>query len=238
MPAKPKTPPPPEPQTIGTGIAQALHRLQSLHACSDAEVEAAKVALADKERPGKLIRYGFPERAVRNLPTMHGPGLDAALLLKDRFCKPGVILFLIGDRGPGKTQIATFLASERMKDGKKAGTYIKALDMWSKIRATWRAGSDKTEEDVLMGYKKADFLTIDEAQERGDTETDRQWCDRMLAHIIDHRYDAMLDTLLIANLDLAKYESSVPASIRSRVAECGGVKLCDWPSYRNPTPAA
>jgi DNA replication protein DnaC len=144
----------------------------------------------------------------------------------------GSIIFLIGDRGPGKTQIGTWIASQRIMDGAGAGVYRKALDLWGEIRATWRQGSEKTEDDVERRYKRAEFLVVDEAQERGDTEGDRQWCDRMFTHILDHRYDGMLPTLLIANLNPEGYEATIPASIRSRVAECGGVKHCDWPSYR------
>lgn len=231
MPAK-KPQPPKEPQTTATALELALDRLRSLPSSSDADIAAAKTAAIAKEVPGKLIRFGFPERAVLNLPKMHGPGLEAAEALKPRFASRGALVFLIGDRGPGKTQIATWLAAERLKAGELAGVYIKALDLWGKIRATWKAGSQQSEEDVLLHYKRAEFLTIDEVQERGDTENDRVWCDRMLAHIIDHRYDAMLPVLLIGNLDEAGYNSTVPASIRSRVAECGGVKLCNWPSYR------
>jgi DNA replication protein DnaC len=55
----------------------------------------------------------------------------------------------------------------------------------------------------------------------------------MLTHLIDRRYDSMLPTLLIANLSLGQYERTVPLSVRSRIAETGGVKVCDWPSYRH-----
>lgn len=180
----------------------------------------------------RRLREGmYPERSILHLGKMHGPGLEAAQAVAPRLYKGGLV-FLIGDRGPGKTQAATWIASQRIRDGNFCGRYVKALDLWSAVRGTWRAGAEKSEEDAVSVFRKVPFLVIDEAQERGDTESDRQWCDRLLTHIIDHRYDAMLDTLLIANLTKDMYEKTIPSSIRSRVVECGGVKVCDWPSYR------
>lgn len=164
------------------------------------------------------------------LPQMYGEGLEAAKAVQP-LVERGIV-FLIGDRGPGKTQIATWLAAQRVLAGNNAGMYRKAMDVWGEIRGTWRQGADKTEDTVIRRFRKTAFLVVDEAQERGDTEADRQWCDRMLTHLIDHRYDAMLPTVLVANLSVTDYEKTVPSSIRSRVAECGGVKVCDWPSYR------
>lgn len=174
---------------------------------------------------------GYPKRAVKNLAAMYGPGLEAAKALPASL-KNGGIVFLIGDRGPGKTQMATWVGAQRALAGGFPGLYRKALDLWGEIKATWRSKADATEADVVRKYLKTGMLVIDEAQERGDTEADRIWCDRMLTHIIDHRYDAMLPTLIIANLTLEQYEKTIPASIRSRVSEAGGVKVCDWPSYR------
>lgn len=163
---------------------------------------------------------------------MHGPGLDCAISQRPALVTGKSIVFLIGDRGPGKTQIAVWIGAERFVADEGCGYYRKALDLWGEIKATWRPNASESEEQVIRRFKRARFLVIDEAQERGDTEADRQWCDRMLTHIVDHRYDAMLPTLIIANLDVAGYEKTIPASVRSRVSECGGVKVCDWPSYR------
>jgi DNA replication protein DnaC len=163
---------------------------------------------------------------------MFGPGLECAKELLPRLLTPGGIVFLIGDRGPGKTQMATWFAAEMVKDGMTCGLYRKSLDLFGEIRGSWKQGAPKSEEEVIRTFKKARFLVIDEAQERGDTDSDRQWCDRMITHIIDHRYDSMLSTLIVANLNKQSYETTIPSSIRSRVAECGGVKACDWASYR------
>lgn len=199
---------------------------------TEAEADQAwKDSKAKGNAIDRLRKGGFPERAILSLDKMHGPGLEAAESLTGRF-KNGGIVFLIGPRGPGKTQISTWLAKHRIDDGGHAGLYRKALDLWGEIRATWRDGSHETENEVVRIYRKTPFLTIDEMQERGDTEADRRWCDRMFSHIIDHRYDNMLPTLVVGNMSIEMYEHSIPGAVQSRVVECGGVKVCEWPSYR------
>src|ERR1700761_3962654 len=223
-----------EPQTIETQLAQALDQLQSRSASFKTTEEADEAwrmhrAAIDGQR--RLIEAGFPRRHVDALPRMNGPGLEFAQSIDAAILETGS-LFLIGDRGPGKTQIATWIGAKRIADGKSCGVYRKALDLWSEIKGTWSGDSKTSEADVLRRFKCAAFLVIDEAQERGDTENDRQWCDRTFAHIMDHRYDASLPTIICANLDRESFNSTIPASIRSRMSESGGLKVCDWPSYR------
>jgi DNA replication protein DnaC len=208
-------------------------RLQREAAERDAEERRNKT-------PSMLVEAGYPKRHIANLGKMEGPGMAVAKELAPRLCERGSdgLMFLIGDRGPGKTQIATWFAAERIRLGAGPGKYRKALNLWQEIRAAWKDSSDVTEEQVVSKYGRASFLVIDEGQERGDTESDRQWCDRMFTHLIDQRYDAMLPTLIIANLSPERFEATIPASIRSRATEAGGVKVCDWPSYRVSTPQA
>lgn len=225
---------PHEPQTIGTQIEQALGQLRSKSPNFKTAEEAdqawhAHRAAIDGQR--RLIESGFPRRHVEKLNAMTGPGLEFAQSIGARIIDAGT-LFLIGDRGPGKTQIATWIGSKRIADGKPCGLYRKALDLWGEIRQAWRDTSKASEYEMLKRSKSASFLVIDEAQERGDTEADRQWCDRTFSHIIDHRYDAGLPTVICANLTRETFDSTIPASVRSRMSESGGLKVCDWPSYR------
>ncbi len=221
-----------EPQTIGTLIGQVLDPLKSQFVAYETQAEAEEAWEKSKATKGsieKLIAAGYPLRAVETLGNMYGPGLDAA---KELSRQGHELLFLIGDRGPGKTQIATYLAQARIIDGRSCGFYRKALDLWGEIRASWRSDSKQSEAEVISKYRKTPFLVIDEAQERGDTDADRQWCDRTLAHLLDHRYDSRLATVIVANLSEQSFDATIPASVRSRASESGGVKLCDWASYR------
>lgn len=177
----------------------------------------------------KLQEGHFPQRHIETLQSMHGPSLQKAEELLPRLLSNG-ILFLIGDRGPGKTQMATWLAWRLVKSGTSV-RYSKMLDFLGALKSTWGDGKGN-EAEVLRKHAIAGFLCLDEAQERGDSENDRAWGERNFTLLVDHRYDAMLPTIIVANYTPDQYRRDVPASIRSRISETGGVVNCDWPSYR------
>lgn len=87
------------------------------------------------------------------------------------------------------------------------------------IRRRWKAN---------LRRFAAPYLVLDEFSERGASE----WDTSKLNNIIDHRYDAMLATVIIANVARGDVGKQVSASILSRAEETGGLVICDWPSYR------
>lgn len=177
-----------------------------------------------------LAERGYPERHRRQLRNLHGPSLDKANELWPRIASGDCLILLIGDRGPGKTQMATFLAQRLLMAGKSAGYYRKTGDLISEIKYTWADGGKTvgTENDVLKKYRKVPFLVLDEFHEKGASE----WESRTLNNIIDHRYDSMLATLIIANMGEAEVRKQISASIVSRAEETGGLVDCNWKSYR------
>ena len=113
---------------------------------------------------------------------------------------------------------------------KLAGWYRKAADLISEIKTTWNTGGKSigTEDDVLKKYRTAAYLALDEFHERGTSD----WEARTLINILDHRYDNMLATVIIANMSEAEVRAQINPSIVSRAEETGGLVVCDWASYR------
>lgn len=144
----------------------------------------------------------------------------------------GGLVVLLGKRGTGKTQLAVCLLAEACRAG-KTGRYLKALDLFREIRNCYRKDGPSELEtvDKLCGLG---CLVLDEAHERSDSE----WENRTLTNIIDRRYDAVRSTVLVSNMDKAGFAESVGPSIVSRIHECGRTKVCDWASFRTPSPAA
>lgn len=103
-------------------------------------------------------------------------------------------------------------------------------DLIAEIKQTWSDGGRNvgTESDILAKYRKAKYLVLDEFHERGASD----WEQRTINNILDHRYDAMLVTVIIANLSRQDFQTQISPSIRSRAEETGGLIVCDWPSYR------
>jgi DNA replication protein DnaC len=211
-------------------LKTAIQRLQtSLQANMDGatETERPRVATdAHAKALSELERGDFPLRHRNGLESMTGPGLARAKSLIPRAKRDSMFL-LAGTRGNGKTQLATYLAYQRrVAHGKPAGRYIKALNLFEALKESW--GSRKTEDSILRPYRSAGLLVIDEIHERGESD----WENRKLVNLLDHRYDRMLVTILLGNIEAGRAEAELSPSIISRMKETGGVIECDWPSYR------
>lgn len=209
-------------------IAKIMGRIQVKRAA----MVAAPPADISAEINETLKEKGYPKRhRLRLREGLVGPGAEKAAELLPRVLAGDCLILLVGARGPGKTQMATWWASERIKAGEKPGFYRKTADLITEIKTTWADGgkSVDTENDVLKKYRGAAYLVLDEFHEKGSSD----WESRTLINILDHRYDSMLATVIIANMDEAQVREQINPSIVSRAEETGGLVVCDWPSYRS-----
>jgi len=169
---------------------------------------------------------GFPKRHITNLNKMHGAGLDKAKQLENIVTGSDCMLLLCGDRGPGKTQIATYWASKF-----KNSRYFRAHDLMSAIRGEF--SDDKKDsmqsKQTLHQAKHCDYLVLDEYSELAGTEYDK----RTLTNLLDYRYGAMKATVIITNTSINEAPNEVGRSAWSRFEETGGIVHCDWASYRS-----
>jgi hypothetical protein len=138
----------------------------------------------------------------------------------------GFMVALLGPRGTGKTQMAVgaMLLANRAD---MTTRYTKAIEIFLTIRATY-SKTDVCELDAINSFVEPRLLVIDEIQMRGETAFE----DRMLAYLIDKRYDAMADTIMIGNLTPDVMASTLDPSIVDRLCETGGVIECNWGSFR------
>lgn len=139
----------------------------------------------------------------------------------------GFLIGLLGPRGTGKTQIAVEASLGSAIAGRDP-LYVKAMDIFYWLRRARVKDSPLADFDLLADFMSPRLLVIDELGERGETD----WEDRTLVYLIDKRYDAMHDTLLIANMTESAFRESLGPSIADRLRECGGYIPCDWQSFR------
>ena len=189
-------------------------------------MEAEKAAEQAREWIGSS---NIPPRH-RNIPTSDLGGsqwIDLFNNISDQIGS-GFIFGVVGRRGTGKTQLAVQVLSAAARAGKRP-FYCTAMGFFLDIKECFRekGGSEK---EVIERYTRPAILAIDEMQERGETP----WEDRLLTHLVDRRYQAQKDTLLISNQTREIFLSSIGESIASRIVETGGVTSCEWPSYRTP----
>lgn len=138
----------------------------------------------------------------------------------------GFLVALLGTRGGGKTQLAVEIIRHSCWR-ERSCRYVKTLDLFLELRGTY-AERNNSEESVLTRFSKVDLLVLDEAGVRGETDFEN----RMLTHLIDTRYDAKKDTLLISNQRPEEFAKSIGPSISDRLRECGGIIECTWASFR------
>lgn len=177
---------------------------------------------------------GVPERPRRNMvEDPQGVWGEALQRAQSRLGK-GAIIALVGNRGTGKTQIGAHLVRHASlnprHDLKRCGPprYVRAMEFFLDIQATFRKESTQAARDVILQYVKPALLVIDEAHERAEST----WENRLLTHMIDRRYADMADTVIISNELPAKFAANMGHSVMDRLKETGGIIECKWESFR------
>ncbi|MEZ0276960.1 MAG: ATP-binding protein [Roseimicrobium sp.] len=195
--------------------------------CINAAAERQR--LAWEQRPLEPWPRCWPARAILDLKGFGGTPMEKAIALKPVFEQGGMVA-LIGDRGRGKTVMATWFANERRKQRLDPGIYARAHDLFSAMRRTWGNKEGAHEEDILEHFRETPFLVLDEIQERGASD----WENRTLVNVLDHRHASFLPTLLLGNLSVDELTANLGASILDRMKQTGYVVTCDWEGLRKP----
>lgn len=106
--------------------------------------------------------------------------------------------------------------------------YITAMGLFLELRSTYDGTGNESQ--VIKRLLGCRLLVIDEIQERGNSD----WENRILGHIIDQRYAAMLDTIIVGNLTPDNLSATLGPSFADRLMECGLIVEFNWDSYRIP----
>jgi DNA replication protein DnaC len=137
----------------------------------------------------------------------------------------GTIRALLGGRGTGKTQAAVILCMHAESKGMRTD-FMNAYGMFAEIRKTF--DGDGSHSGAVRKLCLPNVLVIDELNEiKGST-----WERQTLSHIVDVRYQRMLDTVLISNHTPGEFRDAVGESIVDRIRETGGLHECSWSSFR------
>lgn len=195
------------------------------------EIELRERAAKEQKAAEKAREY----LSKANLPPRHrnaspkeltgAPWLELLASITEQV-GTGFILGVIGPRGTGKTQLAVQIAKAAARAGKRP-FYSTAMGFFLDIKEGFREKGN-SEKQIIEQYTAPGLLILDEMQERGETP----WEDRLLTHLVDKRYGAQRDTLLISNQTRENFLASIGESIASRIVETGGVTTCNWKSYR------
>ena len=177
----------------------------------------------------------MPAEAASTAPLLmpwQGKARERATQASDRICRGDGLILLVGPRGTGKTQLATELALvlDRSIGERKRQRASYLYRPWGGLLDDEKAGWDRKENGrgALHAAGGVGLLVLDEIQEVSHTD----WASTQLTRLIDDRYQRMLSTIMIANLELESVQEFVGASAWSRIKETGLVVPCDWGSFR------
>lgn len=139
----------------------------------------------------------------------------------------GFLVALTGVQGTGKTQCGSALiyaaTAKRM-----SCKYAVAMDFFIALKSTFDDGARQSEAQAIASFVKPKLLVLDEMDERSESA----WENRLLFHMINARYNNLVDTLLISRKPEAEFLQSLGDSVTSRIQETGGSIICDWKSFR------
>jgi len=190
-----------------------------------AEREAKQSAKEARIRAQAILAEAkLPVRNLEKFESKHPKWDRIDTRLKARL-GDGFIIALLGPRGTGKTQLGCSLCQTSAERGRKC-LYGSAMGFFLDIKESF--DGVKSEKAVIDFYVKPHLLVLDEMQERGQS----QWEDRLLTHLIDRRYSAKKDTLLLSNQSSKQFEEAMGESVVSRILQTGGIAVCDWESFR------
>ena len=207
------------------------------------EGDSAAEAVQSPSRP-LLVREsnGWGRKYCEPI-ELHGEQWLAAFGEAQPIVATGGIIVMVGNRGPGKTQMAAELArgggwpSDKDEyargDGLvvhrgKTALYRRSMDIFLDLRDAAKNHTKTSEKEVLAKLTNVGLLVIDEFQERGESE----WENRIVNNLIDKRYASERATVIIANMTRAEMFASLGASIVDRARENGKSIEFNWPSYR------
>jgi hypothetical protein len=213
----------------GTGHVPAKSMEESLdHLRSAIRVKRVADAQNDaKERATTL--QGLIASA--NVPALHWARatldgrFDVSLAKWRAKLGTGFLLALVGEWDGGKTQFAVELIRANIFENDHSGLFCTATDFFMDIKATYKPHVPKDERTVINEYCRPSLLVIDEMAKRSESA----WENNLLFHLVNKRYNAKLDTVLIANQTAEQFESresAGPAIVR-RLNETGALIDCD-----------
>lgn len=217
---------------LGSHSAVSQLRLASLDARLYTERQANAILTAGippRFANASFDNYESPSpRADRLRGLLAGYTADFAV---QRELRTG-FLFL-GLHGTGKTHLACAMARDLMGQGYSA-LYASLPALTTRIRGTYKAGTEETIGGITAQLVAADLLILDEIDLHGSSDADYQ----TLYDIINGRYEQPgRPTLAISNRPLELLRADLDERIISRILSGSPPISFDWASYRDALPA-
>jgi len=123
-------------------------------------------------------------------------------------------LLLRGRYGCGKTHLAAAIANYRIAQGHSA-IFMVVPDLLDYLRAAYRPDTDSSYDEQFDAVRNVPLLILDDL----GTQSTTPWAQEKLFQLLNHRYNALLPTVITTNRELEE----IDPRLRSRLAD---TELC------------
>lgn len=191
----------------------------------------------------RLKTWGWPEQycglklpfaGVDDVEAERKAGMLRAWLLG--MAGKGMLAVVLGLRGTGKTLSACKLARDF---GYERAWYFSGDGLYrERLAKIGLGGSFERDFAVQVGHWRRSLLVLDEFQRGiGYKGEGRDLSLDFFEEVVNSRYNAEQDTVIVANWTTDDFNRYMPDSVKDRVSQRrregrGGVRWCDWRSFR------
>ena len=175
-----------------------------------------------EEKPGLELIKNRIQRILESLPPSHEPSTptqgEAEQALRQMLREKGIYpvhlgarlsdffnppekppVFICGPAGTGKTHLAVaYLVREIQTWGENSRIFIRSVDLFNKLRDSFRSSSGTPATEIIGNYSRYRFLIVDDL----GTERDTPLVQEALYSIIDYRAGHRLPTIITSNFTL------------------------------------
>lgn len=184
--------------------------------------------------PEQYCRLKLPFASVEDVDAERKAGMLRAWLLG--MTGKGMLAVVLGLRGTGKTLSVCKLARDC---GYERAWYFSGDGLYRERLAKIALGGNfERDFAVQIGHRRKSLLVLDEFQRGiGYKGEGRDLSLDYFEEVVNARYNAEEDTVIVANWTTDDFNRYMPDSVKDRVMQRkrenrGGVRWCDWRSFR------
>jgi DNA replication protein DnaC len=193
-------------------------------------IEAARIERHERAR----IPLRFKSRRFDNYVVENDGQAKALSICRsyakswERVSKAGTGLIFSGKAGAGKTHLACSIAYEVIEQRGDV-LFATVAEVMRQIKSSFAKDSDTTEQQEIDYYSTIHLLILDEVGMDYGTDFNKA----LIFEILNNRYENMLPTILLTNLDTPALVEYMGERLVDRLREGGGRMVSfTWDSYR------
>jgi DNA replication protein DnaC len=194
------------------------------------QIEASRIARHERSRiPLRFKTRRFDNYAVEN--DGQAKALNICRNYAESWSKvsqAGTGLIFSGKAGAGKTHLACSIAHEVIEQGGEV-QFATVAEVMRQIKSSFAKDSDTTEQKEIDHFSGIPLLILDEVGMDYGTDFNKA----LIFEILNNRYENMLPTILLTNLDAPALVDYMGERLVDRMREGGGRMVSfTWDSYR------